>query len=213
VCRESVSDQASLPLARIRLLSDRSWLVTADEVPLPDGRLDVEAVATVNGDALTRTWAGAQYFPWSDLVAHAAHNTRLRPGDVLGSSTLNRGCLLELGPLEGDRFLGAGDTVALEAGPVGLEKPDRLAEAPPDGRDRETANLLDAGLVRRGRLRRPGLRGDVVVGALRAGNVAREDRLDLCSLADQHGDPARQRGDGDQLSATTLGLGLAPKRA
>jgi 2-keto-4-pentenoate hydratase/2-oxohepta-3-ene-1,7-dioic acid hydratase in catechol pathway len=62
-------------------------------------------VATVNGDAITRTWAGAQYFPWSDLVAHAARNTRLRPGDVLGSGTLNRGCLLELGPLEGDRFL------------------------------------------------------------------------------------------------------------
>jgi hypothetical protein len=126
VCRESVSDQASLPLARIRLLSDRSWLVTADEVPLADGRLDVEAVATVNGDALTRTWAGAQYFPWSDLVAHAARITRLRPDDVLGSGTLNRGCLLELGPLEGDRFLGAGDTVALEAAPVGVPE-DRIA--------------------------------------------------------------------------------------
>jgi fumarylacetoacetate (FAA) hydrolase len=95
------------------------WLVTADEVPLADGCVDLEATASVNGEVLTQSWAGAQYFPWPDLVARAACNTRLRPGDVLGSGTLNRGCLLELGPLEGDRFLQAGDTVALEAGPLG----------------------------------------------------------------------------------------------
>ena len=95
------------------------WLVTPDELPLANGRLDVEATATVNGTELTRTWAGAQQFPWAELVAHAARDTRLRPGDVLGSGTLNRGCLLELGPLEGDRFLQPGDTVTLEAGPLG----------------------------------------------------------------------------------------------
>ena len=100
-------------------LSLGPWLLTADDVPLADGRVDVEATATVNGEQLTKTWAGAQYFPWSDLVAHAARNTRLRPGDVLGSGTLNRGCLLELGPLPGDRWLEPGDTVALEAGPLG----------------------------------------------------------------------------------------------
>jgi fumarylacetoacetate (FAA) hydrolase len=95
------------------------WLVTADEVPVADGRVDLEATASVNGEVLTRSWAGAQHFSWPDLVAQAARNTRLRPGDVLGSGTLNRGCLLELGPLAGDRFLQAGDTVALEAGPLG----------------------------------------------------------------------------------------------
>jgi fumarylacetoacetate (FAA) hydrolase len=95
------------------------WLVTADELPLADGRLDVEATASVNGVELTRTSARAQYWPWPEIVAHAARDTRLRPGDVLGSGTLNRGCLLELGPLEGDRWLEPGDTVALEAGPLG----------------------------------------------------------------------------------------------
>ena len=45
-------------------------------------------------------------------------------GDVLGSGTLNRGCLLELGPLDGDRFLEPGDTVAIEAEGLGrLETP------------------------------------------------------------------------------------------
>jgi len=57
-------------------------------------------------------------------VAHAARDTRLVAGDVLGSGTLNRGCLLELGPLEGGRFLEPGDTVALEAEGLGrLETP------------------------------------------------------------------------------------------
>jgi fumarylacetoacetate (FAA) hydrolase len=52
-------------------------------------------------------------------VAQAARDTQLRPGDVLGSGTLTGGCLIELGPLEGDRFLEPGDTVALMAGALG----------------------------------------------------------------------------------------------
>jgi fumarylacetoacetate (FAA) hydrolase len=100
------------------------WLLTADEVPLVDGRLDLQATATVNGEQVTESWAGEQHFPWADLVAHAARGTRLCPGDVLGSGTLNRGCLLELGPLEGEHYLEPGDVVALEAGPLGrLENP------------------------------------------------------------------------------------------
>jgi 2-keto-4-pentenoate hydratase/2-oxohepta-3-ene-1,7-dioic acid hydratase in catechol pathway len=38
---------------------------------------------------------------------------------VLGSGTLNRGCLLELGPLEGDRWLEPGDVVTLAAEGLG----------------------------------------------------------------------------------------------
>ncbi len=100
------------------------WLVTPDELPYEDGRLRVEATASVNGRELTRTDAAEQHFSWPDLVAHAARGTRLRPGDVLGSGTLNRGCLLELGPLEGDRWLEPGDVVALGADGLGvLETP------------------------------------------------------------------------------------------
>jgi 2-keto-4-pentenoate hydratase/2-oxohepta-3-ene-1,7-dioic acid hydratase in catechol pathway len=43
---------------------------------------------------------------------------------VLGSGTLNRGCLMELGLLEGDRFLEPGDVVTLSAEGLGtLETP------------------------------------------------------------------------------------------
>jgi len=102
------------------------FLVTPDELPYSDGRLHVEASVTVNGREVTRTPAGAQHHAWPDILAYAARATRgLRPGDLLGSGTLNRGCLLELGPLEGDsRYVEPGDVVALHADGLGtLETP------------------------------------------------------------------------------------------
>ena len=100
-------------------LSLGPWLVTPDELPYEDGRLQLEATAAVNGTELTRTNASEQHWSWPELVAHAARDTRLRPGDVLGSGTLNRGCLLELGPLAGERFLEPGDEVVISADGLG----------------------------------------------------------------------------------------------
>ncbi len=100
-------------------LSLGPWLVTPDELPYEDGRLQVEATVTVNGAELSRTSAAEQHWSWPELVAHAARDTRLRPGDVIGSGTLNRGCLLELGPLEGGRWLEPGDVVAIGAEGLG----------------------------------------------------------------------------------------------
>jgi fumarylacetoacetate (FAA) hydrolase len=100
------------------------WLVTPDELPYEDGRLRLEATVTVNGAEVARADASAQHFAWPDIVAQAARNTRLCPGDVLGSGTLTGGCLLELGPLQGERFLEPGDVVALSAPGLGtLESP------------------------------------------------------------------------------------------
>jgi fumarylacetoacetate (FAA) hydrolase len=98
------------------------WLATPDELPYEDGRLQLEATASVNGRELTRTSAAEKHFTWPDLLAHAARDTRLRPGDILGSGTLNRGCLLELGPLGGERWIEPGDTVALSAEGLGTLK-------------------------------------------------------------------------------------------
>jgi fumarylacetoacetate (FAA) hydrolase len=95
------------------------YLVTPDELPYTEGRLVLEARVHVNGDELSRCHADEQHFTWPELVAHAARDTRLRPGDVLGSGTLTGGCLLELGPLDGERFLEPGDRVALMAGALG----------------------------------------------------------------------------------------------
>jgi fumarylacetoacetate (FAA) hydrolase len=97
--------------------------VTPDELPLRDGRLAVTATVSVNGDEITRTDAAEMHWSWDEMVAHAGRDTRLRPGDVIGSGTLNRGCLLEIGPWAGgdafDRFLEPGDVVEIAAQGLG----------------------------------------------------------------------------------------------
>ncbi len=95
------------------------WLVTPDELPYRDGVLTIEASVAVNGFEIGRGRTNAMQFTWDELVAHAARDTRLRPGDILGSGTLDRGCLLELGPFEGDRWIEPGDTVTIEAQGLG----------------------------------------------------------------------------------------------
>ncbi|MDX6665921.1 MAG: hypothetical protein QOG68_2127, partial [Solirubrobacteraceae bacterium] len=104
-------------------LSLGPWLVTPDELPMAGGRLDVTATVTVNGEEITSSRAAEMHWTWAQLVAHAGRDTRLRAGDVIGSGTLNRGCLLELGPRAGgdgvERFLEAGDVVELAADGLG----------------------------------------------------------------------------------------------
>ena len=95
------------------------WLVTPDELPYRDGVLSIEAAVTVNDVEVGRGRTDAMRFTWDELVAHAARDTRLRPGDVLGSGTLDRGCLLELGTLQGDRWLEPGDVVTIAAEGLG----------------------------------------------------------------------------------------------
>ena len=105
------------------------WIVTPDELPYDDGRLRIGARVLVNGAELSATTAADQHFGWPEIVAHAARDTSLRPGDVLGSGTLTGGCLLELGPVAGGegaepRWIEPGDVVALEADGLGrLENP------------------------------------------------------------------------------------------
>jgi len=105
------------------------WLATPDELPYDDGRLRLEATASINGRELSRCDAGEQHYSWPELLAHAARDTQLRPGDVLASGTLAGGCLLELGPQDfgdgrGERWVEPGDVVSLAAPGLGtLEAP------------------------------------------------------------------------------------------
>jgi fumarylacetoacetate (FAA) hydrolase len=105
------------------------WLATPDELPYEDGRLRLHAAVSVNGRKLSRCDASEQHFGWPEMLAHAARDTRLRPGDVLGSGTLAGGCLLELGAQDlgdgrGERWIESGDLVTLTAEGLGtLESP------------------------------------------------------------------------------------------
>ena len=101
------------------------WIVTPDELPYEDGRLKIRARVEVNGEVVAECDAGVQHYSWEEIVSHAARDTRLRPGDVLGSGTLTGGCLLErLAEGAEPRWLEPGDVVALEAEGLGrLENP------------------------------------------------------------------------------------------
>ena len=88
-------------------------VVTPDE--LGDLRLDM--VARVNGEERSRGNMGDMHHSWDAIVAHAAHNTHLRPGDILGSGTVGTGCILELGD---GRWLQPGDVVELEIERIGV---------------------------------------------------------------------------------------------
>ena len=88
-------------------------LVTVDEL---DGS-EAEMVARVNGEERSRGNARDMHHPWRAIVAHAARNTQLVPGDVLGSGTVGTGCILEAGD---GRWLRPGDAVELEVEGIGV---------------------------------------------------------------------------------------------
>jgi fumarylacetoacetate (FAA) hydrolase len=88
-------------------------LVTPDEL----GDLRLEMAARVNGEERSRGNLGDMYHSWEAIVAQAARNTELRPGDVLGSGTVGTGCILEHGD---ERWLQPGDEVELEVEGIGV---------------------------------------------------------------------------------------------
>ena len=88
-------------------------LVTVDEL---DGS-GLEMVARVNGEERSRGNSRDMHHRWSAIVAHAARNTRLVPGDVLGSGTVGTGCILEHGD---GRWLRPGDVVELDIEGIGV---------------------------------------------------------------------------------------------
>ncbi len=88
-------------------------VVTPDELDGTSGTM----VARVNGKERSRGDLADMYHSWDAIVAQAALNTHLRPGDVLGSGTVGTGCILELGD---GRWLQSGDVVELEVEGIGV---------------------------------------------------------------------------------------------
>jgi 2-keto-4-pentenoate hydratase/2-oxohepta-3-ene-1,7-dioic acid hydratase in catechol pathway len=94
------------------------WLVTPDE--LADRRsgngFDLRMTATVNGRVYSDGNWSTVYWSFGQLLAYASRGTTLRPGDVFGSGTVGRGCILELSGLHGEEeypWLRPGDEVTL----------------------------------------------------------------------------------------------------
>ena len=115
------------------------WLVTTDEMApyLRDGKLQVKCTVRVNGEVwLEGGDGGGSHHSWGDFVERASRDSRIVPGDVIGSGTVSGGSIPEAiaRGIKGARYLQPGDVVELKVegigtlrntlGPKGNDDPD-----------------------------------------------------------------------------------------
>lgn len=101
------------------------WVVTADEF---EGRHDDQGFlplalsVSVNGREFGRDLLSHMGWPFAELVQYASRNSRVVPGDLLGSGTSGHGCLAELWGRNGSQTpppLADGDVVRMEVEGIG----------------------------------------------------------------------------------------------
>jgi 2-keto-4-pentenoate hydratase/2-oxohepta-3-ene-1,7-dioic acid hydratase in catechol pathway len=101
------------------------WIVTADELEpyRSDGFLDLWCTAAVNGVEVGRDLLSNMGWTFEAMLGYAARDSRVVPGDVLGSGTVgNGGCLAELWGRNGRQDpppLRDGDVVTLTVEGIG----------------------------------------------------------------------------------------------
>ncbi|MFC4069590.1 fumarylacetoacetate hydrolase family protein [Actinoplanes subglobosus] len=113
------------------------WIVTADDLEPArdaDGFLDLWCTAEVNGVEVGRDLLGNMGWTFETMIAYAARDSRVEPGDLLGSGTVgNGGCLAELWGRNGRQDpppLADGDVVTLTVEGIG-SLTNRVTSAPP----------------------------------------------------------------------------------
>lgn len=113
------------------------WIVTADELERyrdADGFLALTCTASVNGAEVGRDQLAHMGWTFETMLAYAARDSHVAPGDVLGSGTVgNGGCLAELWGRRGRQDpppLRDGDVVTLTVEGIG-SLTNRIATAPP----------------------------------------------------------------------------------
>ena len=101
------------------------WLVTTDELEpyIRDGRLDVACHVRVNGDDWLRNGEAVNaYYGWGEIIERASKDSRIAPGDVIGSGTVGGGSIRESirKGYENARWLEPGDVVEMEVERIGV---------------------------------------------------------------------------------------------
>lgn len=98
-------------------------LVTPDELGGTRERPSATMVARVNGVEWSRGQLADLHHTFADMIVHASRDSRVLPGDVIGSGTVGTGCILELSSVHGGArypWLCPGDVVELEVGGIGV---------------------------------------------------------------------------------------------
>lgn len=93
-------------------------VVTLDE--LEDRRsgkaFDLEMIARVDGEEVSRGNLDEIHWSLGEMTAHASRDSRIEPGDVMGTGTVGTGSILDLGT---EGWIQPGDTVELEVEELG----------------------------------------------------------------------------------------------
>ena len=99
------------------------YLITPDELAEHKtnrpGVYDLAMVARVNGEERSRGNWRDMYFSFGDLIARASEDVTLAPGDIIGTGTVQTGCLMEVTQGQGP-WLQPGDVVELEIEKLGV---------------------------------------------------------------------------------------------
>lgn len=101
------------------------WIVTADEFVQrhdAEGFLNLLMTVSINGTEVGRDSLANMGWSLGELVAYASRNSKVLPGDVLGSGTAGAGCLAELWGRAGELTpapLKAGDEVVMTVEGIG----------------------------------------------------------------------------------------------
>ena len=160
-CRDIQRDESAVGLGPAKGKDSASslgpWLVTTDEMApyFRDGRLHIKCSVKVNGDFWLQDGdGGASYHTWGSLIERASRDSRIAPGDVLGSGTVGGGSIGESirKGYERARFLQPGDVVEHEAEGIGVLRNtiDPKENADPDYRYRakEQPPLPERGIAK-----------------------------------------------------------------
>lgn len=121
------------------------WLVTPDELDdrRARGAYRLTMTASVRRSAggetgfreVSRGDLGTLHWSFAQMIAYASRDSRVEPGDVIGSGTVGTGCLLELALVHGSDaypWLEDGDEVRLEVERLGAVTNRVVRAAAPD---------------------------------------------------------------------------------
>jgi len=99
------------------------YMVTPDELEgswKDDGKLHLNMTCHVNDEKISDGNTNDLYHSFGAMIERASMNTKLVPGEYIGSGTVGTGCILELRPENTGGWLKKGDVVRMEIEKLGV---------------------------------------------------------------------------------------------